>query len=80
MFGDVLMKMGRPSKLGPEQQFLCSILFMKINNISIYDAFMWSWPKSSLCDDVIFITSCIKHALVDEICWPSSFERVALGS
>jgi hypothetical protein len=39
----------------------------------IYVAFMWNWPKSSLCDYVIFITSCINHALVDEICWPSSF-------
>jgi hypothetical protein len=80
MFGDVLVKMGRPSKLGLGQRFLCFILFMKIDNISIYDAFMWNWPKSSLCDDVIFITSCINHALADEIRWPSSFERVALGS
>ncbi len=53
---------------------------MKHNNITIYDAFIWNWAKSSLCDDVIFIASCINHALVNEICWPSSFETVALGS
>jgi hypothetical protein len=50
------------------------------HNITIYDAFMWNLAKSSLCDDVIFIASCLNHALVDEIHWPSSFERVALGS
>jgi len=74
------MVMGRPSRLGPKQWFLCLILFMKHNNIAIYDAFMWNWAKSSLCDDVIFIASCINHALVNEICWPSFFERVVLGS
>jgi len=80
MLGDVLMVMGRPSRLGLKQQFLCFILFMKHNNITIYDAFIWNWAKSSLCDDVIFIASCINHALVNEIYWPSYFERVALGS
>jgi hypothetical protein len=80
MLGDELMVMGRPSRLGLKQRFLCFILFMKHNNITIYDAFIWNWAKSSLCDDVIFIASCINHALVNEICWPSSFERVALGS
>jgi hypothetical protein len=41
---------------------------------------MWNWAKSSLCDDVIFIASHINHTLANEILWPSSFERVALGS
>ncbi len=80
MLGDALMVKGRPSRLGPKQQFLCFILFMKHNNITIYDAFMWNWAESSFCDDVIFIASCINHALVNEICWPSSFERVVLGN
>ncbi len=74
------MRMGRLSKLGPKQRLLCFILFMKHDNITIYDAFLWNWAKSSLCDDAISITSCINHALVDEIYWPSSFERVALGN
>ncbi len=74
------MVMGKPSKLELEQQLLCFMLFIKHNNITIYDAFMWNWAKSSLCDDVIFITSCINHTLANEIHWPSSFERVALGS
>jgi hypothetical protein len=80
MLGYALVKMGRPSKLGLEQRLLCFILFMKHDNISIYDAFMWNWAKSSLCDDVIFITSCINHALAYEIHWPSSFERVTFGN
>jgi hypothetical protein len=53
---------------------------MNHDNITIYDAFMWNWAKSSLCDDVIFIASCINHALANEIHWPSSSQRVALGS
>jgi hypothetical protein len=80
MLKDASVVMGKPSKLGPKQRLLCFILFMKCNNVTIYDAFMWNQAKSSLCDDVIFISSCINHALVDEIRWPSSFERVALGS
>ncbi len=79
MLKDASVGVGRPSKLGPKQWLLCFILFMK-HNITIYDAFMWNLAKSSLCNDVIFIASCINHALVDEIHWPSSFERVALGS
>jgi hypothetical protein len=79
MLRDVLLVMGKPSKWGLEQQLLCFILFMKRNNIIIYDAFMSNWAKSSLCDGVIFITSCINHTLANEVCWPSSFERVALG-
>jgi hypothetical protein len=80
MLRDALMRMGRLSKLGPKQRLLCFILFMKHDNVTIYDAFLWNWAKSSLCDDAISITSCINHALVDEIYWPSSFERVALGN
>jgi hypothetical protein len=80
MLRDALMCMGRLSKLGPKQQLLCFILFKKHDNVTIYDAFMWNWAKSSLCDDVIFIASCINHALANEIRWPSSFERVALGN
>jgi hypothetical protein len=53
---------------------------MKRDNVTTYDAFMRNRTKSSLCDDVIFITSCINHALVDEIHWPSYFERVVVGN
>jgi hypothetical protein len=55
MLKDAPVVMGKPSKLGHEQRFLCLILFMKHNNVTIYDAFMWNWAKSSLCNDVIFI-------------------------
>jgi hypothetical protein len=74
------MVMGRPLKLGPKLWFLCLILFIKHDNVIIYDAFMWSWAKSSLSDDVLFVVSCINHVLVDEIHWLSFFGRVSLGN
>jgi hypothetical protein len=33
---------------------------------------MWNWAKSSVCDDALFISSCIYFALVDEIHWPTT--------
>jgi hypothetical protein len=57
MLRDAPMVMGRPSRLVLKQWFLCFMLFMKHTNITIYDAFMWNWAKSSLCEDVIFIAS-----------------------
>jgi hypothetical protein len=42
MLGDVPMCMGRLSKLGLKKQLLCFILFMKHDNVTIYDAFMWN--------------------------------------
>jgi hypothetical protein len=32
-----------------------------------------------LCDDAIYIASCINHALEDEIKWPTPKERITLG-
>jgi len=45
----------------------------------MYVAFMWNWSKFALCDDAIFIASCIDHALEDEIKWPTPKERLSLG-
>jgi hypothetical protein len=44
----------------------------------MYDAFMWKWSKFALCDDILFIASCIDHALLDEIQWSTLKERVKL--
>jgi hypothetical protein len=27
------------------------------DNVIMYDAFLWNWSKSAICDNVIFITS-----------------------
>jgi hypothetical protein len=39
---------------------------------------MWNWSKSALCDDALFITSCINHALLEEIQWPALEKRIRL--
>jgi hypothetical protein len=43
---------------------------MKHDNVVMFDAFMWNWNKSNVCDDAIFIASCISEALSNEIQWP----------
>jgi hypothetical protein len=45
---------------------------MKHDNISMYEAFVWNWSKSVVCDDVIFITSYIDDKFGDEIQWPTT--------
>ncbi len=46
----------------------------------MYATFMWNWSKFALCDNVIFIASCINHALEDEIQQSTSKEKVTLGA
>ncbi len=46
--------------------------FLKHDNVTKYGSFMWNWAKSLVCDDVLFISSCIYFALVDEIRWPTT--------
>ncbi len=53
---------------------------MKHDNVTKYDAFMWNWFKSALCDDALFIASCLNNSLVNEIHWPIVEERVSLGT
>jgi hypothetical protein len=52
---------------------------MKHDNVTMHDGFMWNWFKSTLCDDALFIASCINDALTNEIQWLTLEERVALG-
>ncbi len=57
----------RPSKLTPEQCFLNFILYIKHNNVTKYDAFLWNWRKIVINDDGILISSCINSTIVNEI-------------
>ncbi len=45
---------------------------MKHDNVSMNDTFVWNWSKSVICDDVIFIASCINDVIGDEIRWPTT--------
>ncbi len=40
---------------------------MKHDNVIKYDAIIWTWFKFALCDDALFITSCINNAFGNEI-------------
>ncbi len=48
---------------------------MKHDNVSMHDAFVWNWSKSEVCDDPIFITSCINDAIGDEISRGAGYVR-----
>jgi len=58
------------AKLTPNECLFNFILYIKHNNVSKYDAFLWNWSKIAMNDDGIFITSCINSTIVDEIRWP----------
>jgi hypothetical protein len=58
---------GWPSKLTPEQCLFNFILYIKHNNVTKYDAFLWKWRKIAINDDGIFISSCINSTIVNEI-------------
>ncbi len=68
----------KPSKLALGQCLFNFILYMKHNNITMYDTFMWNWSKYALCDNALFIASCINHTFSYEIQWPTLEERVKL--
>lgn len=78
--GQVSSNAGRPSKLSPQQRLMSFVIYMKHDNISTFDAALWNWARSSMCDDSIFIASCINQAAADEIRWPSSAERQQLSA
>jgi hypothetical protein len=40
---------------------------MKYDNVSMYNAFVWNWPKNAVSD-----ASCINDAIGDEIQWPTT--------
>ncbi len=46
----------------------------------MHDTFMWNWSKTSICDDTLFISSCINEAIANEIQWSIVKERVTFAS
>jgi hypothetical protein len=54
-------------------------LLLKHDNTCAFDGSHWDWSKSSVCDDAVFVASCINSALSEEIRWPSETERFQLG-
>ena len=66
---------GRPSKMTPVQKLLNFIWYMKCDNVTTYDSYHWNWSANSICDDAIFIASCVCEAISDEIRWPNPQEK-----
>ncbi len=58
-------------KLILDQHLLQFILYMKHENVVVYDVFMWNWSKYAICDDAIFIASYINDSIGDKVWWPS---------
>ncbi len=52
---------------------------LHIDYVIICDTFMWTQENLILCDNMLFIMSCINIAPGDEICWPKPHEKVGLG-
>ncbi len=55
------------TKLTPNQCLLKFILYMKHDNVVMYDAFMWNQSKCIICNDAIFITSYINEVICDKV-------------
>jgi hypothetical protein len=53
---------------------------MKHDNVIKYDVIIWNWFKFALCNNALFITSCISNAFGNEIKWPTIEEKVSLGT
>jgi hypothetical protein len=70
---------GRPTKLDPAQRLLNCIMLLKHDNTSIFDGTHWNWSKSSVCDDAIFVATCVNEAIGGEISWPNAAQRFELG-
>jgi hypothetical protein len=58
-------------KLTLKQHLFQFILYMKHDNVIMYDAIMWNWNKFVICDDVVFIASSINEAIGNKVWWPS---------
>ncbi len=65
-------------KLTLERSHLNIIMYMKYDNVNMYDTFMWNWFKITLCDDVIFIASSTNEAIRDDIQWSIAQEIIGI--
>jgi len=77
--GALHRRTGRPAKLTVHQRLLHCLLYLKHDNTAVFEGAYWNWSKSSVCDDSIFVSSCINVALADEIRWPDPRERLVSG-
>lgn len=80
---------GRPFKLTVVERLFNFLLNMKHDNIIYMDSMLRNWSRSTICNDAIFVASCVHEAIRDKICglhqrrgkihWPSLEERQALA-
>jgi len=68
-----------PIKLNPNQQLFQSIMYMKHDNIVIYDTFLGNWNNNVICNDAIYVVSYIKEVISDKIQWPTIKEWATLN-
>jgi hypothetical protein len=78
--GQIRGQGGRPCKLEPSQRILNCILSLKHDNTSVFDGADWNWSKSSVCDDAVFVASCINVGIAEEIRWPTPQECLVFAS
>lgn len=52
---------------------------MKHDNVIYLDSMVWNWSRSVVCEDTIFVASCVNEVIANEIRWPSTQERRALA-
>ncbi len=67
------------TKLTPDQCSLKFNLYMKHDNVNMYDAFMWNYNKCIICNDAIFIPSYINEVIGDKVQWPSLKEHATVA-
>lgn len=53
-------------------------MFLKHDNTATFDSAQWNWARSSVCDDAIFVASCVCEAAKNEFAWPDRDERLYL--
>lgn len=50
------------------------------DNVIYLDSMLWNWSRSIVCNDAIFMASCVNEAIAHEIWWPSIEERRAMAA
>ncbi|CAM6102317.1 unnamed protein product [Calypogeia fissa] len=70
---------GRPCKLSPDQWLMSFVLYLKHDNMINFDASRWNWCMAAICDDALFVATCLNEAIAGEIRWPSVEDRRELG-
>jgi hypothetical protein len=73
------VKDGSPSKLDPRERVLSFVLSVKHNTGVRYESSSWNWSRSSLCDDMKWVSDAINESMRHEIQWPDAGRRVQLS-